>query len=204
MMIRLQRWPAFGLVLLLALLSLGPFHSPPIQAQGGVLTYGGTAAGAISTQLPLTLYTFNGQAGDVIRADVLSLSGGLQPTLDLLGPDRQLLAQARPDPFANHPQDVYLALVLPTDGVYSLMVGGADGTQGEYLLQLAGQGAGDPVPLAFGQPQPVSIPMDAPPQAFTFAAEDCPTTLTATDPTTGGATRTLCACPIRRRPPPLP
>lgn len=174
-------WPILGLLLLLAILSLLPISDGIIHAQGGVLSYGTTATGSITADMPLALYSFSGTAEDLIHLDAISLSGELQPAVDLLAPDRQIIASSRPNTLAETPYDTTLSMILPTTGVYSLMIGGVDGSTGDYALQLAGRNPTPATPLTFGLPLPVSIPQNAAPQYFPYVAEDCPTTLTVYD-----------------------
>ena len=172
---------AIGLALLV-LLSLPAGRS---VAQGGTLSYGGSAAGAITAEMPLALFSFSGTAGDLVRVDALSLSGGLQPVVDLLAPDRSTLASSRLNARAAHPQDSYLSLFLPESGVYSIMIGGANGSLGTFALQLQGRGPIAATPLVFDEPLAVNIPPQSAPQFFSFEAQDCPTTLVIAEPSTG-------------------
>lgn len=180
-------WLGAGL-LALALVSgiLGGIGRPVAitQAQGsGALSYGSSVTGTISSEVPLALFIFNGTAGDLVHVDVLGLSGGLHPALDLIDPNRETLASSHRNSLAANPLDAHIVLVLPSTGAYSLVLGGAEGTTGDFLLQLAGRAPVTATPLVFGQEITVPIPQAAEPQYFSFAAEDCPTTLTVMNPT---------------------
>ena len=50
------------------------------------LTYGDTANGSLSAAAPVQIYTFNGETGDFITVQVITLSPGLQPTLSVIAP----------------------------------------------------------------------------------------------------------------------
>ena len=179
------RWPGLALLMLL-ILSLARPPTGIVQAQGGgVLTYGANTMGSITPQAPLLLYSFSGSAGDLVRLDAGRLSGDLQPVVDLLAPNRQTLASSRSATLASNPQDTTIALILPETGVYSLMVGGLNGSTGDFVLQLQGRPAATATPLIFGQAVQVSLTPSAAPQYFTFIAEECPTTLVVFDLTAG-------------------
>ena len=183
----MQRTRWLGLAFLMLLfLSLARPPTGITQAQsGGVLTYGANTLGTITPQAPLLLYSFSGGAGDFVRLDVGRLSGDLQPTVDLLAPNRQTLASSRSASLAPNSQDALIALILPETGVYSFMIGGLNGSTGDFVLQLQGRSPVTATPLIFGQAAQVSLPPTAAPQYFTFVAEECPTTLVLSDLTAG-------------------
>lgn len=175
-----------AVALLLFSAGIAPPPTPSAQAQGGgILTYGALAFGSISSQTPVQLYSFNGTQGDLIEVHLHATSNGLRPFVDLLAPDRQTIATGQQDSFAANTGDVQIVLLLPQTGVYSLMLGGADNTTGDYVLELNGRSATNRVPLTFGQALPVNVPLDAAPQYFTFTTESCPTTLSVLSPSQG-------------------
>ena len=153
-----------------------PVHVTQAQG-GGALGYGSNAYGTLSAEMPLAVYSFNGSAGDLVHIYASNWTGSLEPQIDLLTPSQQLLASTSDHPFAVQAQDAELSVFLPETGAYTLSVSGANGTTGEFVLQLMGRAAVPSTPLAFGQALPVTIPQDAGAQYFTFEAEDCPTTL---------------------------
>ncbi len=166
--------------------SLTP-HTPPIaRAQGGgTLIYGTLAYGSITPQAPLQIYSFSGTQGDLVEVHMRTLSNGLRPLIDLLAPDRQTIATTNQDSLAPDTRDMQITLLLPQTGVYSLMIGGAENTTGDYLLELNGRGLTNRTPLALGQALPVTVAQNAAPQYFTFTTDTCPTTLAVLSPSSG-------------------
>ncbi|MCB9454276.1 MAG: SH3 domain-containing protein [Anaerolineaceae bacterium] len=105
-------------------------------AQGGFVAYGQSVAGEITDQSPLVLYTFQGNAGDVMTAQVSATAPGLDPTLTLLSPSGVPLANNDNDPFGFNGSDARLNYTLADSGVYSLLVGSANNTRGSFILRL--------------------------------------------------------------------
>jgi len=183
---RTKRWrKATAIVVLLLLVMVRGPGPADTQAQGGILTYGTSIAGAVSPDMPLMLYSFSGMAGDRVAIDVIGLEGTLEPVADLIAPDRQTIASSRPDRLTTDTRNAHITDVLPASGVYSLMIGGADGTTGNFLLQLAGHTTTTSTPLTFGQEMPVTLSADAAPQYYSFVAESCPTMLSVLNPSEG-------------------
>ncbi len=173
-------------VLTLALVLGTSTPSRVTEAQsGGALAYGSTVAGTLTPEAPLLLYSFQGHIGDHVQIEVLGLSGGLIPLVDLIAPDRQTLATAQRDGLSFSAQDAHIARVLPQDGAYAVMLGGVDGTVGDFLLTLEGHALQTTTPLPFGVPTPVTLAPETPSQLFTFTAESCPTVLTLIDASEG-------------------
>src|SRR5687768_125737 len=87
--------------LLLLALILAFFVAPftLIHAQGNTLTYGSSTAGSITDQNRLILYSFNGNAGDVVTAYAIGVTAGLDPSISLLSPGQQPLANNDNDAF---------------------------------------------------------------------------------------------------------
>ena len=183
---RAKRWHKVAAIVVLLLLVMVRGPAPAnTHAQGGILTYGTNITGAVSPDMPLVLYSFDGVAGDRVEIDVIGLEGTLEPVVDLIAPDRQTIASSRPDRLAADTRNAHITHILPASGVYSLMIGGANGTTGNFLLLLAGHGTADSTPLAFGQEANVSFTPDAAPQYYSFVAEDCPTMLSVLNPSEG-------------------
>lgn len=175
----MTRTRQFMAALIVLLLALGASQPVAItHAQGGGTAYGMNTTGTISAETPLVLVSFNGAQGDLVQVDVLPTSGGLIPVVDLLAPDRQTVRTSRGNSLSTHTQDATLAAILPATGAYSLIIGGENGTTGDFVLQVQGRGQVVPTPLVFGQKIDVTIPQGGSPQYFSFLAEDCPTTLT--------------------------
>jgi hypothetical protein len=176
----------WAVALLFCAMSATPHTEPVAMAQGGgSLAYGDIVFGSITPQTPLQLYSFSGTLGDLVEVHLRTLSTELVPFVDLLAPDAQTVASGQQDSFATNPHDVQITLVLPQTGVYSLMVGGAVNTTGDYSLELDGRGVIIPTPLIFNQALPVTVSQNVPPQYFSFTAESCPTTLAVLSPSQG-------------------
>lgn len=152
---------------------------PVTQAQvGGQIGYGTSMSGTLSSAVPSVTYSFNGAAGDLVQIEVKGVTGGLDPMVELIGPDQQPLASSQHNRLNATSQDALLARFLPQTGAYSVRVSGVGGTVGDYVLRLHGRGIVTRTPLVFDQAVPVDVPQNAAPQYFTFTAGDCPTTLT--------------------------
>ena len=175
-----SRRGSLTLIVLMLALALGtsmPAHISEAQS-GGTLAYGSTVAGTLSADAPLILYSFQGHAGDLVRVEMLGLSNGFIPLVDLIAPDRQTLASAQQDGLSFSAQDAHIALALPQDGLYALMLGGVDGTVGDFLLTLEGHAPSTDPPMPYGEPQTVTFSPDATSHTLTFETENCPTVLT--------------------------
>lgn len=187
MSLRLLRfWLRLLSVLLLCLLLFGM-----AQAQG-VLTYGESITGTISAQTPLALYSFQGSAGDLITAEASATSAELDPTLTLLGPGGAALANNDNDPFSPGTGDARLSYRLTQGGVYSLLVGSANNTLGDFALRLTARAISEaPAPLDGvaqvdlttgaqilvipgdpAAPTPITIQSDPPGAAFSVEVRD--------------------------------
>ena len=128
----------------------------PILAQGNTINYGDTVSGIIDANSQQGLYTFSGNAGDQISAYAIGVSGGLDPSVGLLGPGGQLDFQSG---YAFTPigSDAGLSFRLPDAGLYNVFVNGDNGTQGQYALTLQVRPAGIATTLVDGQSVPVPL-----------------------------------------------
>jgi uncharacterized protein YraI len=123
--------------------------SGAVLAQGGFISYGQVVAGNLSDTSPVALHTFQGNSGDLIAVEVSATSGGLDPTVTLLSPGGVPLANNDNDPFSFNLGDAGLRFQLPETGIYSLLVGGANNTRGDFMLRLIlRSSSAAPVPLA--------------------------------------------------------
>jgi hypothetical protein len=127
--------PRFGFRLLLVL-ALSLLVVSVAFAQGGFISYGQTVTGAISDTSPVVLYTFQANIGDLVTVKVSASAPGLDPTLALLSPGGAALATNDNDPFSFNVGDARLSYEITEAGVYSLLVGGANNTRGNYDLRL--------------------------------------------------------------------
>lgn len=138
---------------------------PATAAQGvAVLTYGSSAAGTLSSEAPLNLYTFSGNTGDLVTARVFGLEPGMAPTASLLGPNQQVLAGSALEQLTSG-NSVVLSRILPSAGVYTLLVGGSPGG---YLVSLSGSAVTAPTPLALPANTPVTLSADGSSQVFSI------------------------------------
>jgi len=105
------------------------------QAQGGIINYGQTVTDKLDVNTPQVLYTFNGNAGEVVTAYILGWGQGFQPTLTILGPTGQLAFNAG-DSLTPMTGDARITVRLPQQGAYSLLVGAADTNMNTYTLSM--------------------------------------------------------------------
>ena len=181
------KWLRWGLLLALVI-AAGLLQTSPIPTQaqgGGTLTYGSKVFGTISEDLPRATYSFTGAAGDVVNIMVESWSGNLDLRAELVAPNGLVLDSSVQNTLDDSPPGATVSAVLPGEGIYLLWITGENGTTGDFALTLLGRGAVTSTPLIFGQAVNVIIPLDAPPQFYSFEAEDCPTTLLVSEPSEG-------------------
>jgi len=181
------KWLRWGLLVALVI-AAGLLQTSPIPTQaqgGGTLTYGSKVFGTISEDLPRATYSFTGAAGDVVNIMVESWSGNLDLRAELVAPNGLVLDSSVQNTLDDSPPGATVSAVLPGEGIYLLWITGENGTTGDFALTLLGRGAVTSTPLIFGQAVNVIIPLDAPPQFYSFEAEDCPTTLLVSEPSEG-------------------
>lgn len=148
-------------------------------AQGGLLQYGNTVFEALDANTPQKLYTFNGNAGDMVNAYVLSAE--FAPTLTLLSPIGQL-GFSNQDTLTPISGDARVSVRLPQAGSYSLILASATGTFGNYVLTLQ------------GSPQSINAQLSSP-QEITLAPESALQTFDISRSTESASTLTLEAVP---------
>jgi hypothetical protein len=162
--LRLSRW--------LAMLSLLALWSFTLQAQGGVLNYGDTLSEKLDVNVTQALYTFNGNAGEVITAYALGWSSDFQPTLTLLGPTGQI-GFSNSDSLTPIGNDARITVRLPQAGAYSLLVGSASTVFNTYTLTL--QLNAPIVSAVLGDaPTELAIPPAAPQQSYSLPMTSTP------------------------------
>ncbi len=103
---------------------------------GNNLIYGSAVTNTISEDSPLIFYTFNGSQDDLILARVIAMSPEFDPTVSLLNPSQQPVIINNDDPFLSGSGDARIAFRLPEDGIYSLVIGGARRSTGDFVLLL--------------------------------------------------------------------
>lgn len=180
-------WLRWGLLVALVI-TTGLLQSSltAIQAQGGgTLIYGSKVFGTISEDLPRITYSFTGAPGDVVNVMVERWMGNLNLRTELVAPNGLVLDSRVQNTLDDSPLGATVSAVLPDEGIYLLWISGEDGTTGEFTLTLLGRAAVTSTPLIFGQAVNVIVPLDAPPQFYSFEAEDCPTTLLVSEPSAG-------------------
>jgi hypothetical protein len=180
----MRRVGALFSLLLLFMLSI-VVTTGAVGAQGNTITYGGSIIGSVFGE-DIVRTTFEGSAGDVISARVLSTTGVLNPMLTLESPSGEVLISVENDQFSPQPLDAAFSILLEESGTYTLIVVAEDGTEGEYLLQLNGRPQADNAPLSLGQTVTINLDRASTVQYFLFVADaSCPTTLTVTNLTVG-------------------
>ena len=139
---------------------------------GNRLTYGTTTSSSVSEDSPLVFFTFDGDEGDLVVIRAISTSEGFDPTLSLLSPSQQPLAINDNDPFVAGTVDARISYRLPQEGVYSLVVGGAQRSTGDFLLTLdTRDGTDNPILLTIDDSLTVDFSDDSDPKTFRFAAD---------------------------------
>ncbi|MCS7070411.1 MAG: hypothetical protein NZM00_02825, partial [Anaerolinea sp.] len=186
----MKHWfrPGAAVAIVAALLiAIGQIAPRPERtaAQAGALSYGSIVSGRIDSATPLGQHTFNGSAGDLVTVRALGVGGSLNPSLTLLAPDGSPVAGSDEYVLSDRITDAFLSVFLPQTGTYQLLVGSSGGTQGDYLLQLAGRSPVIAETLDYDTPVRAEVPLDPPPQYWQFTAGNCPTTLTITNETGG-------------------
>src|SRR5690606_7951198 len=130
------------------------------------ITYGGSVTGTLSAEAPLNLYVFSGNAGDVVTAEVHGLEPGMAPTISLLAPTQQVLAGSAVEQLGAGGSTATITRILPSAGVYTLLVGG---TPGQYLVTLDGSAAPASAPLTVPSNTNLALAGDGAAQVFSVA-----------------------------------
>ncbi len=158
------------IIFLILIISVVPL-ALPAAAQTNTLSYGGSVAGTISPQAPLAFYIFNGFANDAVSARVIGLTEGFDPILTLLAPDQTQVGANDNDPFSPGSSDARVSARLSANGVYTLLVGGANGSSGDYVLVLDGRTGVLTNPLTNGLTAVADFTTNSSAQFFTAAAD---------------------------------
>jgi hypothetical protein len=157
------------IVIGLFLLGLFALRAFAQTRNGNNLRYGSSVTNSISEDSPLVFYTFNGSEGDQVIVRVIPTSDDLDPTLSLLNPSQQPLAINNDDPFLSGSGDARIAYRLPQNGVYSLVVGGAESSTGDFLLVLdLRPAAARPIRLTMDDSISIDFSDDPDPRTFRF------------------------------------
>ncbi len=148
---------------------------------GGSLTYGTSLIGSLGADIASTVYTFDGNAGDMVNIRAFGIGGALNPSISLLDPNNAPITTSLDDLYSLQTSDAALSYFLPLTGTYRLVLNAEGGTSGDYLLQLRGRPATAIPDIPHNTSNSVTVPRDGTPQFVNFeVAEDCQTTLTIT------------------------
>jgi hypothetical protein len=139
---------------------------------GNRLVYGSMVSSTVSEDSPLVFYTFIGDEDDQVVVRVIPTTEDFNPTLSLLSPSQQPLAINDDDPFVSGSMDARISYRLPEEGVYSLVVGGAQRSTGDFLLLIdTREAASDPTRLTVDDSVTVAFSSDPDPKTFHFDAD---------------------------------
>ncbi len=127
-----------------------------------ILVYGDTITGSISQASPLVIYSFQSNASDVVSIQAFPLTSGSALSITLLSPAQQLVATSDNSLLSSAEVDAR----LPETGLYSVLIGGINGSMGDFLLHLDARPAVVQVPLLGGIPAVVSFPSNPTEQYF--------------------------------------
>ncbi|MGB1286605.1 MAG: PPC domain-containing protein [Aggregatilineales bacterium] len=89
--------------------------------------------GSLSIRMPVHVYTFAGERGDMVTLDMRRFSGEIDPLLRLYNPDSEVMAMD--DDSAGNQSARLSNIRLPEEGLYTLQVSGDD-ANGDYQLRL--------------------------------------------------------------------
>ncbi|MDQ7027040.1 MAG: SH3 domain-containing protein [Anaerolineae bacterium] len=154
----------------------------PVAAQNPI-SYGTSLTAELTSAAPQSFYTFNGAAGDVVTIYVLGHNAGFVPTVSLSGGTGQL-GFSNNDPLTPFSNDASVTFRLPQAGAYSVLVGSVNGSPGLYTISL--QVATPVVSTVLADSVAISIPVGAPSQTYTIAANSAaPTSITIQSQTPG-------------------
>jgi uncharacterized protein YraI len=142
------------------------------ERSGNSLSYGSAATNRISDESPLVFYTFRGEEGDQIVVRVIPTGGDFDPTVSLLSPAQQPLVINDNDPFNLGNGDARIAYLLPEVGIYSLVVGGAHGSSGDFVLLLdARESVNNPTRLTVDHSVTIDFGDEPAPRTLRFTAD---------------------------------
>jgi hypothetical protein len=139
---------SFTIVLMIMLSSV------QVMAQG-LISYGGAVVSALSPEAPIAIFTFQGSQGDQVTLQAI----GITPELDLsasIQSGTAILATADGDPFTTGSTDARIDVLLPSTGVYLVLISSPTGQAGDFLLKLSGQALAEKT-IITGIPADVSI-----------------------------------------------
>ncbi len=150
--------------------------APAVHVAGSLLA-GRPTTGTIDDMTPAALYTFIGQAGDIVNLSLKARSGDLEARLLILDPEGRELA--RDDASDGTGDAAIRGLQLPASGVYTVVAArslqGPGSTQGDFALRYDPADA-DAQPsgvfsraITYGSFQDGALNDTSPAQVFTFS-----------------------------------
>jgi hypothetical protein len=158
-----KRWITLaGLVIVMAALLITSGKTAAQDSNN--LSSGSIVAGTIGDQNRVNLYTFNGAPGDLMTAQVIGTTPGMDPTLSLLSPTQRQVTSSNDDPY-NGTNDARISFRLTEGGTHSLLV---SGTNGGYLLRFNLRGQSTAIPLTINAPTTLSLGPGIPPQLYSL------------------------------------
>ncbi len=165
-----KRFIASLVVILVVVLAVGLFNATRVQAQGGVIAYGQVVSGSLTEQNPLAIYAFQGVEGQLIAAQVIGIPPAMKPTINLLSPSGQPLANSAEKAYL-FSTDAQVSARLPQSGLYSLVINDASGAVGQFILRLALRGEGELPVIPANLPTPIALSAEAPSQTHRLQAD---------------------------------
>jgi uncharacterized protein YraI len=131
-------------------------------AQVTLLDYGTAVLGTLSSQSPLAIYGFNGNAGERVTVQVISLTPGFTVSTSINAPTQQQLALGIPDPV--DPGTLRASYRLTDTGFHTVIIS-TTGATGDYLVRLTASPPFEAQPLT-SAPLSLTLTPDLPSQFF--------------------------------------
>lgn len=128
----------FSLALVLI---VGMFLALQVSAQP-VLTYGSTTIGTLSEDMPIAIYTFKGDEGDLVTIQVIGLSSELDLSTTLQDGTEILMVKEN-DPFTIGSTDVRIDYRLPETSTYVIFISSPSEETGDFAVKLSAQPRAD-------------------------------------------------------------
>lgn len=162
-------------------------------APSGSLAIGDSIIATLDDTTPELAYTFSGTAGQVVTISVMTREGGLDPELQLIGPDGALLAENQDISSSDFNAQI-ASFSLPADGTYTVSAyryrrsGGS--SAGEFELSILDDAETSDVTInidsiSFGQEVMGELDAETPLRPYAFTAK-AGMTITITAKSAGG------------------
>jgi len=163
-MIQRRNWLSFSMLVVgLYLLALGG----TVLAQGTApIQIGQNATGTLSAEANTASFALTANAGDTVMIQVLAISAGFTPNFRVLNSAGvEVLNVANPDGKATLTGNAALGAA----GVYTIVIGGENGSTGQFVLSLqAGAPLPPPTALVLNQPILATVGAETPVQVYRF------------------------------------